>query len=967
MIAVTREIHANCRIVIIVVAHYTLGTCRTKQVFAIVMVFESLRKGRLRAQHSNETLTYKSPEKSKRDNVRSKLSDDGFGLLADGESYHDPDRYDRSIQTRCPKVTSPRHFTSNKSNAMKQKQSMDFEKIHEINNKVAGYERYAPSGINTGNKTCRNEALSRSATKHNWHDQKKSIDDDWKHHPSPVRNESFDENFRKTQSSPTKGIKKRVEQRKPSKEEWHSTSRPIGAERFGESFRIEQYSPTKGTKRHITRKSSTNVGCAQFDARCSVKQDSDTSSYRRNIGTDEERRHECRTPIHSNENARKMKQDAPITTNWNDENTRQKKSVAIKPKKIAIHSESPFISPKPSATQLPYRQTPSSLPLTSPQGSCAQPSRQHNQYLTLALQGDSWGRLTGAPSKEVKSPDRHSRTSNTNHRANDYEGDDNSVSSHLENDEMRNNYSIDNSVPIEVLSDSDDESSEGRSDSLITDDDEPFEVQRKIARMSSGQLRRFDGFRAQVVELVKQAMPQKINQVPELMQQFAGREAELIQTLQTMCTRPRQSSTYVSNGRSVVKSRGAIAKLDEASTRRTHTISGRKIDAIASIAIASTIDDQMQALKAEYAVDDNYNRDHDRYRDYDDDEGSSTEQDDEDSQQSYDDEENADDDNDYDDYEDDDDEGDDNYIDDEKDERENSYYSNNESYEGSAFSMEYDGNESGCCRQTRVPVSSPRRGNGGGSQTVSRSDDEYIEGDYCGGKKQVSLSRPPTRNVPRQNSDVDTYDSDDRRGVDRRTRKQSYDSQISHDHDPYYSEDDCELDNQSSRDHRHQARSYPVPALSPGRRSFRSYGGRDEEGNKDDSGYLQNERRRQHQSERNDIHRMRNRVNSHDNYDDDHDEGGENSYIEPRTRKIRPSENSNKPRSRNMRYSGNNLHQDSYSDGMHIDRNRKSSDHKNSDDRNGGPRPILKQNGRREGKRKPSSHDWSFISGMSFR
>jgi hypothetical protein len=53
----------------------------------------------------------------------------------------------------------------------------------------------------------------------------------------------------------------------------------------------------------------------------------------------------------------------------------------------------------------------------------------------------------------------------------------------------------------------------------------------------------------------------------------------------------------------VHRSRGVIAQLDESLARRTSSIVGRKIDAIASIATVSTLDDQTQAIKAEYVRD----------------------------------------------------------------------------------------------------------------------------------------------------------------------------------------------------------------------------------------------------------------------------------------------------------------------------------------------------------------------------
>lgn len=151
------------------------------------------------------------------------------------------------------------------------------------------------------------------------------------------------------------------------------------------------------------------------------------------------------------------------------------------------------------------------------------------------------------------------------------------------------------------------------------DDDEHDFRRRPVERMTSGQLRQWDGFHNEVSTLVKIAMPNNLHQVSILLKQFDGREAELIQTLQTMCRR-KESSTIPCNYKTskqskIHHSRGAISTETRDSIRRTSTMNGRKIDAIARIAAASTLDDQTKAVKPEYVVDENqydhsYNNNH---------------------------------------------------------------------------------------------------------------------------------------------------------------------------------------------------------------------------------------------------------------------------------------------------------------------------------------------------------------------
>jgi hypothetical protein len=155
-------------------------------------------------------------------------------------------------------------------------------------------------------------------------------------------------------------------------------------------------------------------------------------------------------------------------------------------------------------------------------------------------------------------------------------------------------------------SDDDDESVEKQVHGQTMTDDEndaATDFRRQVSRMTSGQLRRWDGFNNEVIDLIKIAMPDNLNKVSILMKQFAGREAELIQTLQTMCRR-QESTPSCKKKQSIHHSRGAISNTSIRSPRRISVIAGRKIDAIARIAAASTLDDQTKAVKPEYVVDD---------------------------------------------------------------------------------------------------------------------------------------------------------------------------------------------------------------------------------------------------------------------------------------------------------------------------------------------------------------------------
>ena len=166
-----------------------------------------------------------------------------------------------------------------------------------------------------------------------------------------------------------------------------------------------------------------------------------------------------------------------------------------------------------------------------------------------------------------------------------------------------------------------------KSMNLHSSDDENDDdfCRRPVGRMTSGQLRQWDGFHSEVSSLVKIAMPNNVHQVATLLKQFDGREAELIHTLQTMCRR-MQSSTipgnYYKKSNAIHRSRGAISTEAKDSVRRTSTLRGRKIDAIARIAAASTLDDHTKAVKPEYVVDGDDDDQYDRTNDDNDDDRS---------------------------------------------------------------------------------------------------------------------------------------------------------------------------------------------------------------------------------------------------------------------------------------------------------------------------------------------------------
>lgn len=104
-------------------------------------------------------------------------------------------------------------------------------------------------------------------------------------------------------------------------------------------------------------------------------------------------------------------------------------------------------------------------------------------------------------------------------------------------------------------------------------------IRRNITRMTSCQLRRWDGFRQQVEALVKETMPEQADQIDKLLEQFAGRESELIQTLEKLTER----ACHRTNTAGVHRSRKMRT------TRLTQA--WQSSEAVAHIAAACTIDE----------------------------------------------------------------------------------------------------------------------------------------------------------------------------------------------------------------------------------------------------------------------------------------------------------------------------------------------------------------------------------------
>ena len=130
---------------------------------------------------------------------------------------------------------------------------------------------------------------------------------------------------------------------------------------------------------------------------------------------------------------------------------------------------------------------------------------------------------------------------------------------------------------INFYSDTDDESITAKKDATKVKK-QPF-IRRNITRMTSCQLRQWDGFQQQVEALVKEAMPGQADQIDKLLEQFAGRESELIQTLEKMTER----ACHRTNTAGVHRSR----KMRTTRLAQTWQTS----EAVAHIAAACTIDE----------------------------------------------------------------------------------------------------------------------------------------------------------------------------------------------------------------------------------------------------------------------------------------------------------------------------------------------------------------------------------------
>lgn len=241
--------------------------------------------------------------------------------------------------------------------------------------------------------------------------------------------------------------------------------------------------------------------------------------------------------------------------------------------------------------------------------------RPTNHLLALVYHGD-WSALGEA--SEMKSPEQKTRRAcemSKFSESDDSSGDNDedyctSTCSSLESETRK-----DDEAKNEVSSDDEDDDRSVVS-GIVSDDDESTVVRIKSSCLTSVQIRRWNGYREQVIALVQQTMPSKMNQISELMQQFDGREAELVQTLQTVCNRPRHSPSKRANQENIIhRSRGAIRQSPQSPRRSAFRL--RNIHAIASIAAASTIDDYTQAVKPEYVMDDEVHPKHNPFYDSD--------------------------------------------------------------------------------------------------------------------------------------------------------------------------------------------------------------------------------------------------------------------------------------------------------------------------------------------------------------
>lgn len=133
---------------------------------------------------------------------------------------------------------------------------------------------------------------------------------------------------------------------------------------------------------------------------------------------------------------------------------------------------------------------------------------------------------------------------------------------------------------------------ESRNIKQTTDHEHEIKMRRKIARMRSAELRRWNGFKPQVQQLLERCnMPHDSARADNLLEQFENREAELLASLQSMAAKfPRQN-------------RASIHKSKHLEMRIASYMSYGTAEALAHIAAASTLDENPIAVKPEYVVD----------------------------------------------------------------------------------------------------------------------------------------------------------------------------------------------------------------------------------------------------------------------------------------------------------------------------------------------------------------------------
>ena len=139
---------------------------------------------------------------------------------------------------------------------------------------------------------------------------------------------------------------------------------------------------------------------------------------------------------------------------------------------------------------------------------------------------------------------------------------------------------------------SDDETAMEQPKSPKKDMDDEDKKRGLRSRMSTGEQRRWDAFRARVQMLILEVMPDNMDQIDDLLLQFTGREEELIQTLEKRRGRACRSRT---NKAVVHRSRQIKA------TR--HAQEYQTTEALAHIAAACTIDEGVN-IKPEFWKDD---------------------------------------------------------------------------------------------------------------------------------------------------------------------------------------------------------------------------------------------------------------------------------------------------------------------------------------------------------------------------